>query len=201
MTRKEACYILGIKEDASDEQIKKAYRYKVKLYHPDANPDSDTREYYIRIQSAYEYLLNQQASGVSMNRSGNGAYGMMNQPYQNQSNVRPAKIFESSAAVRASYQRQKDKEKELEKIQKWDKEYKSNKKYKQQSQMYGQAYADRMSGPQRSKEEEALEKIRAIWLAETIRRQIAMDKEQKEAMQRKKLYQAFMQQKLNEEET
>lgn len=201
MTRKEACYILGIKEDASDEQIKKAYRYKAKLYHPDANPDSDTREYYIRIQSAYEYLLNQQTSGVSMNRSGNGAYGMTNQPYQNHSNVRPAKIFESSAAVRASYQRQKDKEKELEKIQKWDKEYKSNKKYKQQSQMYGQAYADRMSVPQRSKEEEALEKIRAIWLAETIRRQIAMDKEQKEAMQRKKLYQAFMQQKLNEEET
>ena len=76
-----------------------------------------------------------------------------------------------------------------------------NKKYKQQSQMYGQTYADRMSVPQRSKEEEALEKIRAIWLAETIRRQIAMDKEQKEAMQRKKLYQAFMQQKLNEEET
>ena len=50
-------------------------------------------------------------------------------------------------------------------------------------------------------EEEALEKIRAIWLAETIRRQSAMDKEQKDAMQRKKLYQAFMQQKLNEEET
>ena len=63
MTRKEACYILGIKEDASDEQIKKAYRYKAKLYHPDVNPDSDTREYYIRIQSAYEYLLNQQTSG------------------------------------------------------------------------------------------------------------------------------------------
>lgn len=201
MTRKEACYILGIKEDASDEQIKKAYRYKAKLYHPDVNPDSDTREYYIRIQSAYEYLLNQQTSGVSMNRSGNGAYGMANQPYQNPNNIRPAKIFESSAAARASYQRQKDKEKELEKIQKWDKEYKSNKKYKQQSQMYGQAYADRMSVHQRSKEEEALEKIRAIWLAETIRRQIAMDKEQKEAMQRKKLYQAFMQQKLNEEET
>lgn len=201
MTRKEACYILGIKEDASDEQIKKAYRYKAKLYHPDVNPDSDTREYYIRIQSAYEYLLNQQTSGVSMNRSGNGAYGMANQPYQNPNNIRPAKIFESSAAARASYQRLKDKEKELEKIQKWDKEYKSNKKYKQQSQMYGQAYADRMSVLQRSKEEEALEKIRAIWLAETIRRQIAMDKEQKEAMQRKKLYQAFMQQKLNEEET
>ena len=200
MTRKEACYILGIKEDASDEQIKKAYRYKAKLYHPDANPASDTMECYIRIKRAYEYLLNSQTSGVPMNKSGNGAYSMTNKPYQNQCNVRPAKIFESSPSVRASYQRQKNKEKELEKMQKWDKEYKSNKKYQQQSQMYGKAYADRMSMPQKSKEEEALEKIRAIWLAETIRRQIAADKEHKEALQRKKLYQAFMQQKLNEEE-
>lgn len=201
MTRKEACYLLGIREDASDEQIKKAYRYKAKLYHPDANPESNTMEYYIRIQRAYEYLMNMRTSGVSTNMAGNSAYGMVNQTYQNPCNVRPAKIFASSAAARASYQRQKEKEKEIEKMQKWDKEYKSGKKYQQQSQLYGKTYADRMSMPQKSKEEEALEKIRAIWLAETIRRQIAEDKEHKEALQRKKLYQAFMQQKLNEEET
>lgn len=201
MTRKEACYLLGIREDASDEQIKKAYRYKAKLYHPDANPESNTMEYYIRIQRAYEYLMNMRTSGVSTNMAGNSAYGMVNQTYQNPCNVRPAKIFASSAAARASYQRQKEKEKEIEKMQKWDKEYKSSKKYQQQSQLYGKTYADRMSMPQKSKEEEALEKIRAIWLAETIRRQIAEDKEHKEALQRKKLYQAFMQQKLNEEET
>ena len=47
MTRREACYFLGIGENASEEQIKRAYRYKAKLYHPDANPDSDTKEYYI----------------------------------------------------------------------------------------------------------------------------------------------------------
>ncbi len=58
MTRKEACYFLGIRENASDEQIKRAYRYKAKLYHPDANPSGDTKEYYIRLQKAYEYLLN-----------------------------------------------------------------------------------------------------------------------------------------------
>ena len=52
---------------------------------------------------------------------------------------------------------------------------------------------------QRTKEEEALEKIRAIWLAETIRRQIEKDKEKKEAENRRKLYQAFMQQRINEE--
>ncbi len=57
MTRREACYFLGIGENASEEQIKRAYRYKAKLYHPDANPDSDTKEYYIKVQDAYEYLI------------------------------------------------------------------------------------------------------------------------------------------------
>lgn len=202
MTRREACYLLGVRQDASDEEIKKAYRYKVKLYHPDANPDSDTLEYYIKIQKAYEYLVNTQTVGYPLdNKPKNDTYGMGNQTYQSSNNVRPAKIFTSSAAARASYQRQKEKEKEFAKIQKWDKEYKSNKKYQQQFQMYGKAYADRMATPSKNKEEEALEKIRAIWLAETIRRQIAMDREHKEAIQRKKLYRAFMQQKMNEEET
>ena len=58
MTRREACYFLGIGENASEEQIKRAYRYKAKLYHPDANPDGDTKEYYIKVQDAYEYLIN-----------------------------------------------------------------------------------------------------------------------------------------------
>ena len=49
-------------------------------------------------------------------------------------------------------------------------------------------------------EEEALEKIRAIWIAETIHRQIEHDKEQKEEENSRKLYQAFMKQKINEEE-
>ena len=52
----------------------------------------------------------------------------------------------------------------------------------------------------KSKEEEVLDKIRAIWLAETIKRQIALDQEKKEAEQKRKLYQAFMQQKLQEEQ-
>lgn len=201
MTRQEACYLLGVRQDASDEEIKKAYRYKAKLYHPDANPDSDTLEYYIKIQKAYEYLVNTQTGGYPLNNTPkNTAYGMGNQTYQCSNNGRPAKIFATSAAARASYQRQKEKEKEFAKIQKWDREYKSNKKYQQQSQMYGKAYVDRMSTPPKNEEEEALEKIRAIWLAETIRRQIALDKEHKETIQRKKLYQAFMQQKMNEEE-
>ena len=57
-----------------------------------------------------------------------------------------------------------------------------------------------MTGTSKSKEEEVLEKIRAIWLAETIKRQIELDKEHKEVLQRRKLYQAFMQQNMQEDD-
>lgn len=57
-----------------------------------------------------------------------------------------------------------------------------------------------MAGTSKSTEEEILEKIRAIWLAETIKRQIALDQEHKEILQRRKLHQAFMQQQMQEEE-
>ena len=52
----------------------------------------------------------------------------------------------------------------------------------------------------KTKEEEILEKIRAIWIAETVRRQIEQDKEKKEAENKRKLYRAFMQQRIHEEE-
>ncbi len=57
-----------------------------------------------------------------------------------------------------------------------------------------------MTGTSRSREDEILEKIRAIWLAETIRRQIELDKEHKEVLQRRKLYQAFMQQQVRDDD-
>lgn len=212
MTRREACYFLGIHEDASEEQIKRAYRYKAKLYHPDANPDMDTKEYYIRVQKAYECLMNQPDVPEQTARSNKPPYGTMNAgmnnsgnmytnwQYTNPSGVRPAKVYSSTAAAKASYKRQKEKEREHEKIQKWDEEYKSSKKRQQQTALYGKEYTDRMTGTSKSKEDEILEKIRAIWLAETIRRQIELDKEHKEVLQRRKLYQAFMQQKIQEDD-
>ncbi|MDE7324543.1 MAG: DnaJ domain-containing protein [Lachnospiraceae bacterium] len=208
MTRKEACYFLGIKENASEEQIKRAYRYKVKLYHPDANPDMDTKEYYIKVQKAYEYLINNPYvpdSTMTTMTSGDAvtgapvSYNVNARQHSNISGVRPAKVYSSTAATRASYQKQKDKEKEIVKIQKWDAEYKNNKRYQQQTQLYGREYADRTTGTGKSEEERILEKIRAIWLAETIKRQIAQDKEHKETIQRRKLYKAFMQQEIQDE--
>lgn len=228
MTRREACYILGIREDASEEQIKRAYRYKAKLYHPDANPHMDTQEYYIKVQKAYEYLMGNLNTISSSNRAanptanpamnnnvyGNNAFGGYN-PFaanfmganaanpnffgRQTVNARPAKVYASTATAKASYKKQKEKEKEHEKIQKWDEEYKSSKRRQQQTQLYGKEYTDRMTGTSKSKEDEILEKIRAIWLAETIKRQIELDKEHKEVLQRRKLYQAFMQQQMDDD--
>lgn len=220
MTRREACYFLGVGENASEEQIKRAYRYKAKLYHPDANPDTDTKEYYIKVQDAYEYLMNNpktinppkppSAANAQASRYNTSGW-QYNTPFAsnpmgaaacaaNAANVRPAKVYASTASAKASYKKQKDKEKEREKLQKWDEEYKTNKKRQQQTQQYGKEYTDKMTGTSRSREEEVLEKIRAIWLAETIKRQIQLDQEHKEVLQRRKLYQAFMQQKIQEDD-
>lgn len=47
--------ILGVDENASQEEIKKAFRSKVKQYHPDLNPDVSS-DYIREIYKAYEVL-------------------------------------------------------------------------------------------------------------------------------------------------
>jgi len=49
--------ILGVPENATAEQIKKAYRMLARKYHPDMNPAQDAAENFIRITEAYEILI------------------------------------------------------------------------------------------------------------------------------------------------
>ena len=49
--------ILGINSNASVEEIKRAYRTKAMLLHPDRNGSSDAHEQFVLLQEAYEYLL------------------------------------------------------------------------------------------------------------------------------------------------
>ena len=53
--------ILGISRDASDEEVKKAYRKLSRKYHPDANIDNPNKEQaeekFKQVQQAYEPII------------------------------------------------------------------------------------------------------------------------------------------------
>ncbi len=49
--------ILGVTPNASLPQIKRAYRVKAKLLHPDINKANDAHDNFIRLNEAYEYLI------------------------------------------------------------------------------------------------------------------------------------------------
>jgi hypothetical protein len=49
--------ILGVSREAGIEDIKKAYRLKAKLYHPDINKSRDAKENFQLLNEAYHYLI------------------------------------------------------------------------------------------------------------------------------------------------
>ena len=71
--------ILGISSDASDEEIKKAYRNLAKKYHPDLHPgDPEAQRRMNEINAAYDQIKNPQQNmgfGGNYSQNGYGAYG------------------------------------------------------------------------------------------------------------------------------
>ena len=57
MTLSDYFEILGLPVNSSIEEVKKAYRKKARLYHPDINHSPDAKDLFIRVTEAYEFLL------------------------------------------------------------------------------------------------------------------------------------------------
>ena len=75
--------VLGISRDASDDEIKKAYRQLCRKYHPDANinnPDKDKAEEMFKlVQQAYQQVMYEKqhpyaSSGYGSRPQGSGQY-------------------------------------------------------------------------------------------------------------------------------
>lgn len=72
--------VLGIDRNATDDEVKKAYREKSRKYHPDANinnPNKDKAEEMFKlVQQAYDQIMNERKYGSS--GSGYGSQGGYN---------------------------------------------------------------------------------------------------------------------------
>lgn len=57
MTLADYYEVLGLPANSSIDEIKKSYRKKARLYHPDINPAPDAKDRFISITEAYEFLI------------------------------------------------------------------------------------------------------------------------------------------------
>ncbi|AWI80246.1 MAG: molecular chaperone DnaJ [Betaproteobacteria bacterium HGW-Betaproteobacteria-13] len=85
MSKRDYYEVLGVNRDASDDEIKKAYRKLAMKHHPDRNPDSkDAEEKFKEAKEAYEILSEPQKkaaydryghAGVDQSMGGGGGQG------------------------------------------------------------------------------------------------------------------------------
>ena len=67
--------VLGVSRDASDDEIKQAYRRLAKQYHPDRNPgDAEAAKKMQQINAAYEQIKNPEKAQPSGGYGGYGGY-------------------------------------------------------------------------------------------------------------------------------
>ncbi|PSL45033.1 molecular chaperone DnaJ [Salsuginibacillus halophilus] len=60
MSNKDLYEVLGVSQDASDEEIKKAYKKLARKYHPDVNSEDGAEEKFKEVKDAYDTLSDSQ---------------------------------------------------------------------------------------------------------------------------------------------
>ena len=102
--------VLGVSPDASDEEIKKAYRSLAKKYHPDLHPgDAEAERRMNEINAAYDQIKNPQqnpgnAGGYSSQQYGGYNYGYGSSAYgRSSADSEPSGIQAAENYIRVGY--------------------------------------------------------------------------------------------------
>ena len=92
--------VLGVSPDASDEEIKRAYRRLAKKYHPDLNPgDQEAARRMQEVNAAYEQIKNPEKAAPSGSHGGYGygGYDPFGGYYQRQSQAESGDPYQNAA--------------------------------------------------------------------------------------------------------
>lgn len=74
--------VLGVSQDASEDEIKKAYRTLAKKYHPDVNNGSPEAEAHMKeVNEAYSTIMKMRRDGTNTSGGAHSAYGGYNSGY------------------------------------------------------------------------------------------------------------------------